>query len=78
MNDFLEDVVIPILSMVLIMVLVFGLVIGGVNLLEKHSCEEKADVMDLNWKHSIWTGCMLKTSKGQYIDSEDYHSYIRG
>ena len=74
----IEDVVIPILVIIILGMLVLGVALYGVNELEKKSCKETANSMDINWKYSFWTPCLLKTSEGKYVPSRNYNSYIKG
>ena len=59
----------------LIVVAVLTLIISGLAFAslayDRTKCRERAEQMDVEWDHGIWSGCMVRNSDGQWRDIND-------
>ena len=67
MRDFLLDVIIPFVVLVIITI---AIVIVPAYFLSESSCKNKAELLDMEYKWSFTTACFVERNDGKFIPLE--------
>ena len=69
---YLPDWVEVLIIILFVILLFFGAFYGAIEFNEK-SCMSKADMMGVNHRFDVWTGCMIEIKTGQWIPLDSYY-----